>query len=46
MSSNSDYVYSGDPAKWILFGNSLKLRLAMRISFVAPEKARKRPRRL
>lgn len=41
MSPNSDYVYSGDPAKWILFGNSLKLRLAMRISFVAPEKARK-----
>ncbi len=41
LSSNSDYVYSGDPAKWILFGNSLKLRLAMRISFVAPEKARK-----
>ncbi len=38
LSSNSDYVYSGDPAKWILFGNSLKLRLAMRISFVAPEK--------
>ncbi|MDE6129947.1 MAG: SusD/RagB family nutrient-binding outer membrane lipoprotein, partial [Muribaculaceae bacterium] len=41
LSSTCDYVYSGDPAKWILFGNSLKLRLAMRISNVAPEKARK-----
>ena len=40
LNSSCDYVYSGDVAKWILFGNSLKLRLAMRISFVAPEKAR------
>lgn len=35
-----DYVYYGDPAKWIKFGNSLRLRLAMRISFVAPAKAK------
>lgn len=40
LSKNCDYVYYGDPAKWILFGNSLKLRLAMRISFVAPDKAK------
>lgn len=41
LSANCDYVYSGNPAKWIKFGNSLKLRLAMRISCVSPEKARK-----
>lgn len=40
LSSNVDYVYYGDPAKWIKFANSLKLRLAMRISFVAPAKAK------
>ena len=40
LSKNCDYVYYGEPAKWILFGNSLKLRLAMRISFVAPDKAK------
>lgn len=41
LNANCDYVYYGDVAKWIKFGNSLKLRLAMRISGVAPEKARK-----
>ncbi len=41
LSKSCDYVYYGDPAGWILFGNSLKLRLAMRISFVNPQKARK-----
>lgn len=41
LSPTCDYVYSGDVSKWIKLANSLKLRLAMRISFVAPEKARK-----
>ena len=41
LGANCDYVYYGDPAKWIRLANSLKLRLAMRISFVAPEKSRK-----
>lgn len=41
LSANCDYVYYGEPSKWILLANSLKLRLAMRISFVAPEKSRK-----
>ncbi len=40
LTPTADYVYSGDPAKWIRFGNSLKLRLAMRISNVSPAKAR------
>lgn len=31
-----DQVYEGDVTKWIKFGNSLKLRLAMRISYVEP----------
>lgn len=35
-----DVVYSGDVAKWKKFANSLRLRFAMRISGVAPEKAR------
>ncbi|MDQ1771409.1 SusD/RagB family nutrient-binding outer membrane lipoprotein [Labilibaculum sp. A4] len=34
-----DLVYKGDVAKWIRFGNSLRLRLAMRISNIAPAKA-------
>ncbi|MCL3779005.1 SusD/RagB family nutrient-binding outer membrane lipoprotein [Prolixibacteraceae bacterium JC049] len=29
-----DRVYGGDVAKWIRFGNSMKLRLAMRLRFV------------
>lgn len=35
-----DVVYSGDIAKWKKFANSLRLRFAMRISGVAPDKAR------
>lgn len=35
-----DVVYSGDVAKWKKFANSLRLRFAMRISGVAPDKAR------
>ncbi len=38
--SSSDYLYSGDVQKWIKFANSLRLRCAMRISFIDPEKAK------
>ncbi|TDN80007.1 SusD/RagB-like outer membrane lipoprotein [Salegentibacter sp. 24] len=34
--TNSDVIYGGDMDKWILFANSLKLRLGMRISEVNP----------
>jgi hypothetical protein len=37
--SSSDLVYQGDVEKWRRFGNSLMLRLAMRLSNVAPEMA-------
>ncbi len=40
FSKNNDYVYYGDVTKWIKFANSLKLRLAMRISFVKPAQAK------
>ena len=36
-----DVIYNGDVAKWIKLANSLRLRYAMRISDVAPEKGRK-----
>lgn len=36
-----DVIYNGDVAKWIKLANSLRLRYALRISDVAPEKARK-----
>ena len=32
-----DYVYYGDILKWIKYANSLKLRMAMRLSYVKPE---------
>ena len=35
-----DLIYGGDIAKWKKLANSLRLRYAMRISGVAPEKAR------
>lgn len=35
-----DLIYQGDNEKWLKFGNTLRLRLALRISFVEPEKAR------
>lgn len=38
--ASADYVYSGDVQKWIKFANSLKLRLAIRIAYVKPDKAR------
>ncbi len=37
--SNYDRVYYGDIGKWLKYANSLKLRLAMRISYIAPETA-------
>ncbi|MDR0824978.1 MAG: SusD/RagB family nutrient-binding outer membrane lipoprotein [Prevotella sp.] len=36
-----DLIYKGDYRKWIVFANSLKLRLAMRIVYVEPELAKK-----
>lgn len=32
--SGSDRTYGGDPAKWLKFANSLRLRLAMRVKYV------------
>ena len=36
----SDVIFDGDNAKWLKFGNTLRLRLAMRISKVEPDKAK------
>lgn len=36
---SADLIYSGDIASWIKFGNSLKLKLAMRIADVSPGKS-------
>ncbi|NDV79315.1 SusD/RagB family nutrient-binding outer membrane lipoprotein [Dysgonomonas sp. 511] len=36
-----DLVYQGDISKWVKFANSLKLRMAMRISYVDPTNAEK-----
>lgn len=41
ISPEADPIYKGSVLKWLRLANSLKLRLAMRISKVAPEKARK-----
>jgi len=35
---DADLIYSGDLHKWRLFANSLRLRLAINIKFIAPEK--------
>lgn len=35
-----DLIYKGDYVKWIKYANSLKLRLAMRISYVEPQLAK------
>lgn len=37
---SQDLIYQGDNAKWLKFGNTLRLRLALRISGVEPEKAK------
>lgn len=34
-----DYIFSGDMKKWVKFANTLRLRLAMRISYVDQNKA-------
>ncbi len=40
--SNYDKVYSGNIAQWLRYANSLKLRMAMRISYRDPELARQK----
>lgn len=37
---NHDQVYRGNISQWLKFANSLRLRLAMRISYVDPAKAK------
>ncbi len=37
---SADIVYGGDLTKWIKFGNSLRLRMALRISNVEPDLAK------
>jgi hypothetical protein len=36
----SDVIFGGDNEKWLRFGNTLRLRLAMRISYVKPDMAK------
>lgn len=36
-----DQMYGGDAGKWLVFANSLRLRLAMRLAYVAPELAQR-----
>ena len=36
-----DMVYGGDYVKWVKFANSLKLRMAVRMSYAAPADAKK-----
>jgi len=38
---NDDRCYGGDEGKWIRFANTLRLRLALRISNIDPERAEK-----
>ncbi|GGC00232.1 SusD/RagB family nutrient-binding outer membrane lipoprotein [Dyadobacter sediminis] len=38
---NFDLIYKGDAAKWLKFTNTLRLRLALRISKVDPAEAKK-----
>ncbi|OPC01833.1 hypothetical protein BAS09_13580 [Elizabethkingia ursingii] len=38
--ANYDLIYQGDIRKWIQFANSLKLRLALRIVYADPAKAK------
>lgn len=35
-----DYIYSGDPEKWVKFANTLRLRLAMRVVYTDPTLAK------
>lgn len=34
--TSGDRTYGGDPAKWLTFANSLRLRLALRVKYVDP----------
>ncbi|MBL7699103.1 MAG: SusD/RagB family nutrient-binding outer membrane lipoprotein [Chitinophagaceae bacterium] len=36
----ADVIFGGDNAKWLKFANTLRLRLAMRISYVKPDMAK------
>lgn len=38
--ADADYIYGGDFSKWVKFANTLKLRMAMRISGVNPSLAK------
>jgi len=38
--ATADRVYNGDNARWLRFGNTLRLRLALRISDVEPARAK------
>lgn len=38
--SDADICYFGDDMKWLRFANTLRLRMALRISNVSPERAR------
>ncbi|PAW92731.1 SusD/RagB family nutrient-binding outer membrane lipoprotein [Mucilaginibacter sp. MD40] len=38
--ANYDFIYGGNTANWIKFANSLKLRLAMRLAYADPGKAK------
>lgn len=40
LNENLDYIYDGSIEDWIKFANSLKLRLAMRISYINPTMAK------
>jgi len=41
FSSSADVIYGGETEKWIKFANSLRLRLAMRISYADPALSKK-----
>lgn len=36
----NDQIYGGDPTKWVLFANTLRLRLALRVKAVDPQLAK------
>ncbi|MDO5105972.1 SusD/RagB family nutrient-binding outer membrane lipoprotein [Capnocytophaga sp.] len=38
----NDFFFNGDLDKWVKFANSIKLRMAVRIRYVAPDKAAER----
>ncbi len=40
--ANVDYIYGGDIAKWVKLGNTIKLRMAMRLVNVKPDLAKQK----